>query len=129
MASLWGIPEIRHWWLPHDESYPQVVRSIRFCMEDRLPTAPNQPRSEDQRNIKSIFAHLSVADNSGPASRRASHNPPSGWTMPNHDPAGFRLPVEDDDGDDEHAQLSPLEESRRRFTQTMQDRDQGGGSW
>lgn len=62
MAELWGVPEINHWWLPDDESYPAVVRSVRSFMENRLPLAARQSRSEDQRNIKGIFAQMTVHD-------------------------------------------------------------------
>lgn len=64
MAELWGIPEIRHWWLPHDQGYPAIVRDIRAFIEDRILQIHNQPKSEDVRMIKTIFSEPSV-QNSG----------------------------------------------------------------
>ena len=55
MAELWGIPEVNEWWLPDEGICPPVVRSVRSFMENRLPQAEGQSRSEDQRNIKGFF--------------------------------------------------------------------------
>lgn len=60
MAELWGIPEVNEWWLPDEGICPPVVRSVRSFMENRLPQAEGQSRSEDQRNIKGIFSQLSL---------------------------------------------------------------------
>ena len=59
MAELWGLPELRHWWLPNDEGYPPIVRSIRAFIEDRTQPHP-QPQSEDVRNMKAIFSKMSI---------------------------------------------------------------------
>lgn len=59
-AELWGIPEVRHWWLPHDEGYPAIVRDIRAFIEDRTTQLRIQPKSEDLRTMKAIFSKLSV---------------------------------------------------------------------
>lgn len=60
MAELWGIPEVNEWWLPDYGACPPVVRSVRSFMENRLPQAEGESRSEDQRNIKGIFSQLSL---------------------------------------------------------------------
>lgn len=60
MAELWGIPEVNEWWLPDEGTCPPVVRSVRSFMENRLPQAEGESRSEDQRNIKGIFSQLSL---------------------------------------------------------------------
>ena len=60
MAELWGIPEVNDWWLPDDETCSPVVRSVRSFMENRLPQAEGESRSEDQRNIKGFFSRLSL---------------------------------------------------------------------
>lgn len=62
LAQLWGLPEISHWWLPKDEGYPAIVRSIRAFMEDRSFHANSQAKSEDVRTLKAIFSKLSVDD-------------------------------------------------------------------
>ncbi|KAL9131544.1 MAG: hypothetical protein Q9217_000558 [Psora testacea] len=61
MAALWGVPDINHWWLPNEEAYPSVVRSVRFLMDDRL-NMDTKKRSQDQREIKGIFANLTIKD-------------------------------------------------------------------
>ena len=60
MAELWGIPEVNEWWLPDEGTCPPVVRSIRSFMENRLPQAESESRSEDQRNIKGFFSQLNL---------------------------------------------------------------------
>lgn len=60
MAELWGIPEVNERWIPDEGTCPPVVRSIRSFMENRLPQAEGESRSEDQRNIKGIFSQLSL---------------------------------------------------------------------
>ena len=60
MAELWGIPEVNEWWLTDEGTCPPVVRSVRSFMENRLPQAEGQSRSEDQRNIKGFFSQLSL---------------------------------------------------------------------
>ena len=62
MAALWNDPEINHWWLPHEEEYPFVVRSVRSVMENRLGDMPTGQRSQEQRDMKGIFAALSIKD-------------------------------------------------------------------
>lgn len=60
MAELWGVPEIRHWWLPHDQGYPAIVRDIRAFIEDRIMQIHSQPKSEDMPTMKATFSKLSV---------------------------------------------------------------------
>lgn len=62
LAQLWDLPQISHWWLPNDEGYPAIVRSIRAFMEDRSLHANSQAKSEDVRTLKAIFSKLSVED-------------------------------------------------------------------
>ena len=59
MADGWGVAEVNQWWLPDESECPSVVRRVKAFMEDRLPQAAGQPRSEDQTNIKGIFSKLS----------------------------------------------------------------------
>ena len=62
MAVLWHDPEINHWWLPNEEAYPSVVRSVRSVMEDRLRGTSNLQRSKEQRDMRGIFAAMSIED-------------------------------------------------------------------
>ena len=61
MAELWGDPDVLHWWLPKDEGYPSIIRSIRSFIEDRTVEPTNQP-TQDLRSLKAIFSKLSVDD-------------------------------------------------------------------
>ncbi|KAL8697677.1 MAG: hypothetical protein Q9224_002192, partial [Gallowayella concinna] len=47
LANLWGIPELRQWWLPSEEGYPPIIRSIRAFIEERTQKSGNQPKAED----------------------------------------------------------------------------------
>lgn len=60
MAELWGLPEILHWWLPNDEGYPAIIRSIRSFIEDRTLKSGEQAKTEDVRNMRAIFSKLSL---------------------------------------------------------------------
>lgn len=61
MAELWDVQEIHHWWLPNDEGYPPIIRSIRGFIEDRTMKPRDQP-SEDLREIKGILSKMTVDD-------------------------------------------------------------------
>jgi hypothetical protein len=50
-----------HWWLPNDEDYPPIIRSIRNFVEERTSKAKNLP-AEDLRDMKAIFASLKLDD-------------------------------------------------------------------
>ena len=68
MADEWGVPEVNEWWLPDENLCPPVVRSVRAFMEDRVPQAEAQSRSEDQRTINGVFSKLSFGES--PASKQ-----------------------------------------------------------
>lgn len=50
-----------HWWLPNDESYPPIIRSIRKFVKERTSGARDVP-TEDLRDMKAIFAQLKLDD-------------------------------------------------------------------
>jgi hypothetical protein len=50
-----------HWWLPNDESYPPMIRSIRKFVEERTSAARDVP-TEDLRDMKAIFEKLKLDD-------------------------------------------------------------------
>ncbi|KAI9704758.1 MAG: hypothetical protein M1836_006538 [Candelina mexicana] len=72
MSTLWGIPEVKHWWLPNDEGYPPIIRSIRSFVDDRTMTPRSQP-GEDLRNMKAIFSEVKLEDSPEPAEERLVH--------------------------------------------------------
>ncbi|KAK0128959.1 hypothetical protein ONS95_000902 [Cadophora gregata] len=61
MADLFQDRSCMHWWLPNDENYPPIVRSIRKFVEERTSQAKNEP-AEDLRDMKAIFASLKLND-------------------------------------------------------------------
>ncbi|KAG4443754.1 hypothetical protein IFR05_000745 [Cadophora sp. M221] len=61
MADLFQDRSCMHWWLPNDENYPPIVRSIRKFVEDRTSLAKTEP-AEDLRDMKAIFASLKLDD-------------------------------------------------------------------
>ncbi|KUJ10276.1 uncharacterized protein LY89DRAFT_675133 [Mollisia scopiformis] len=61
MADLFRDRSCMHWWLPNDEAYPPIIRSIRKFVEERTSPAKNLP-AEDLRDMKAIFASLKLDD-------------------------------------------------------------------
>jgi len=61
MADLFRDRSCMHWWLPNDEDYPPIIRSIRNFAEERTSEAKNLP-AEDLRDMKAIFASLKLDD-------------------------------------------------------------------
>ncbi|KAL2061737.1 hypothetical protein VTL71DRAFT_7115, partial [Oculimacula yallundae] len=61
MADLFQDRSCMHWWLPNDENYPPIVRSIRKFVEERTSPAKTEP-AEDLRDMKAIFASLKIDD-------------------------------------------------------------------
>ncbi|MCJ1387347.1 hypothetical protein MMC18_000190 [Xylographa bjoerkii] len=59
IAELWNLPEIEHWWLPNEEGYPPIIKSIRAFIEERT-RAPRDQGSEDVRNMKGMLAKLGI---------------------------------------------------------------------
>ena len=49
------------WWLPNDEDYPPIIRSIRNFVEERTSKAKNLPE-EDLRDMKAIFSAMKLDD-------------------------------------------------------------------
>ena len=69
MSDLFRDRSCMHWWLPNDEGYPPIIRSIRKFVEERTTPAKDLP-SEDLRDMKAIFASLNLDD-------RTSSQPPN----------------------------------------------------
>lgn len=61
LSELWNLPELHHWWLPDDQGYPPIIRSIRSFIEDRTMTPKDQP-GEDLRDIKNILQKVNLDD-------------------------------------------------------------------
>lgn len=61
MADLFRDRSCMHWWLPNDEGYPPIIRSIRKFVEERTSPAVDLP-GEDLRDMKAIFASLNLED-------------------------------------------------------------------
>ncbi|KAH8804998.1 hypothetical protein F5884DRAFT_679658 [Xylogone sp. PMI_703] len=64
MSDLFRDRSCMHWWLPNDENYPPIIRSIRKFVEERT-TAPKDRENDlstDLRDMKAIFANLDLGD-------------------------------------------------------------------
>jgi len=66
MADLFRDRSCMHWWLPNDEGYPPIIRSIRRFVEERTAPATDLP-GEDLRDMKAIFASLNLDDGNSSA--------------------------------------------------------------
>lgn len=61
MADLFRDRSCMHWWLPNDEGYPTIVRSIRTFVEERTTRATDTSK-KDLKEMKTIFAALKLSD-------------------------------------------------------------------
>lgn len=68
MSDVFRDRSCMHWWLPNDEGYPPIIRSIRKFVEERTALARDLP-SEDLRDMKAIFEKFNLDDETS--------NPPS----------------------------------------------------
>jgi len=74
-----------NWWLPNDERYPAIVRSIRRFVEER--TAPAKDvSSEDLRDMKAIFSSLKLDSGEGDqnSAAREERERSNSWQTPEH---------------------------------------------
>ncbi len=62
MADIFRDRSCMHWWLPNDEAYPPIIRSIREFVEERSAIAKKIPAQEDLRDMKAIFAAMKLDD-------------------------------------------------------------------
>lgn len=80
MAELWQIPEVKHWWLPNDEGYLEIVREIRAMTEERTVN-PRDNFREDVRDMKSLFSKFDLKDSgsqkSSPSASSVAQQEPS----------------------------------------------------
>ncbi|KAI9843212.1 MAG: hypothetical protein M1838_002725 [Thelocarpon superellum] len=71
MAKLWNLPEVEKWWLPSDEGYPRIVRSIRSFVEERATqTQPGDSPTSDLKNMKGIFKAMKLNDDTTSSSSK-----------------------------------------------------------
>lgn len=61
MADLFQDRSCMHWWLPNDENYPPIIRSIRKFVEERTAPAKDVD-AEGLRDMKAIFTSLNLDD-------------------------------------------------------------------
>lgn len=60
MSDVWD-EDVTSWWLPNDESYPEILRAIREFIEYRA-SAPQDVVATDLRDMKGLFSALSLDD-------------------------------------------------------------------
>ncbi|EDN93882.1 hypothetical protein SS1G_09749 [Sclerotinia sclerotiorum 1980 UF-70] len=63
MAELFRDNSCMHWWLPNDEMYHPIIRSIRKFVEDRT-SLPKNSESKDVQDMKAVFSAMDVSDQS-----------------------------------------------------------------
>lgn len=63
MAQRWSEPDVVNWWLPNGEGLPEIVRAIRAWTAERAPPPCGlSEKSEEVRDMKSIFSQLNLSD-------------------------------------------------------------------
>lgn len=55
--------DLRHWWLPNNEGFPRILRTVRKLILDRDEGPPRDQISEDLREMRGIFFSLSIDAN------------------------------------------------------------------
>lgn len=55
MSDLFRDRSCMQWWLPNNERYPPIIRSIRKFVEERTAPAVDDT-TEDLKDMKTIFA-------------------------------------------------------------------------
>ncbi|QSZ33529.1 hypothetical protein DSL72_005097 [Monilinia vaccinii-corymbosi] len=89
MAELFRDNSCMHWWLPNDEMYHPIIRSIRKFVEGRS-SLPKNTESKDVQDMKAVFSAMDVSDQSDSSPQMASKGKPvtpkgdgassSGWS-------------------------------------------------
>jgi hypothetical protein len=77
LEEIWR-EDLSTWWLPNEEDFPPIVRSIRDFNVERS-TAPSDEKGENLRDMKGLFKTLVLDGSSSPES---PHNP----TLPSNPP-------------------------------------------
>lgn len=82
MSDVWGV-DVTHWWLPNDEGYPQVVRSIRDFIDYRA-RIPADEMSAHVRDMSGIFRSLDLESEGTPTEEMGNpmvfeSSPKSAW--------------------------------------------------
>ncbi|KAF2145208.1 uncharacterized protein K452DRAFT_244963 [Aplosporella prunicola CBS 121167] len=60
MSETWNA-DVSRWWLPEDEGYPPIIKSIRGFIEDRTVN-PSDQEKQDLRDMKGLFNELSLGE-------------------------------------------------------------------
>ncbi|KAI6894153.1 hypothetical protein KC334_g12338, partial [Hortaea werneckii] len=64
MSDLWG-EDVTHWWLPNDEGYPDIIRTIRDFIQYRAGE-PTDAAGADVRDMSGIFREMNVREGEQP---------------------------------------------------------------
>ncbi|KAK3704800.1 hypothetical protein LTR37_013631 [Vermiconidia calcicola] len=60
MSQVWNV-DVSHWWLAHDEGYPDIVRAIRDFIDYRA-NAPKDALDADVRDMSGIFKAMKISE-------------------------------------------------------------------
>ncbi|KAI6790416.1 hypothetical protein KC332_g9923 [Hortaea werneckii] len=64
MSDLWG-EDVTHWWLPNDEGYPDIIRTICDFIQYRAGE-PTDAAGADVRDMSGIFREMNVREGEQP---------------------------------------------------------------
>ncbi len=64
MAELFNDPSCVHWWLPNNEGFSPILRSVRAFADERNVTAVSA-QTENLRQVRHIFAKLQIGEGDG----------------------------------------------------------------
>ncbi|KAI7458194.1 hypothetical protein KC351_g18273 [Hortaea werneckii] len=64
MSDLWG-EDVTHWWLPNNEGYPDIIRTIRDFIQYRAGE-PTDAAGADVRDMSGIFREMNVREGEQP---------------------------------------------------------------
>lgn len=60
MSEVWNV-DVTRWWLPNDEGYPAIIRSIRDFIEYRRQN-PKDSVGQDVQAMSGVFRDMAVGD-------------------------------------------------------------------
>lgn len=74
MSEMFQDPSCMQWWLPNDENFPSIIRSIRNFVDERTSSATDDS-TKDLRDMKAIFASLNLENDRPPTSSSQATTP------------------------------------------------------
>ncbi|EMC93483.1 hypothetical protein BAUCODRAFT_37166 [Baudoinia panamericana UAMH 10762] len=63
-SGIWN-EDVKHWWLPNQEGYPKLVRTLREFVKVR-DEMPRDPTGENIKDMSGLFATMNISDSQSP---------------------------------------------------------------